>query len=132
MSNYWEKYQTTIAARLREIDLYLRTTDPPYPPETVAGLLEMPKEQVWAEMRRQNLSLLDRSGFFLVMREGKSPVCRMFARELERGLPSRYTPGDVSYIYDIDIDRVLDACAGLGLTAFDPIMLQLLLYSIPD
>lgn len=131
MPNLWEVYQKSLAKNLREIDVFLRTQPPPYAEVTVAGLLGLTPERVNQLCKELGVLQLDRVGFLQLMQAGDSPLCRIFARELERGLPRVYSPVDVSYIYDIDIDVVLQACAGLGATQLDPIMLQLLLYSIP-
>ena len=131
MSNLWEVYQKSLAEGLRAIDVFLRTQPPPYAAGAVAGLLGLAPERVEELCRELGVEELGRAGFLRLMQAGESPLCRAFARELERGLPQTYSPADVAYIYGIDIDVVLQACAGLGLTRVDGLMLQLLLYAIP-
>lgn len=131
MSSYWEHYNQTVAKKLSEIDLFIKTHKSLWRREEVAKLLDITPDEVARIMSEIDVHKLDRCTFFQVMQRGSSPICRMFRRELERGLPKKYSPYDVSYIYDIDIDVVLAACERMGATVFDAITLQLLFYSIP-
>ena len=43
------------------------------------------------------------------MKNCSSEFCCMFKRMLECGIPGKYFPEQISYIYNIDIEKVSDA-----------------------
>ena len=116
--NFWEKYTSEISPKLEEIDIYMRSGTDYYDADEVSRLLYIPKEEVKSIMEKENLKRLDKNTFFVIMKKGSSKLCTMFSRELSLGIPSSYTPDDISYIYDLDIEKVLKACKRIGKSSF--------------
>ena len=64
------------------------------------------------------------------MKNGSGELCRMFKRQLECGVTESYSPEQVSYIYDIDIDVVLNAYASMGVCKLHKGLLETLFSNI--
>lgn len=119
-------YNKTIAPQLAAIDLLLKTKPGCLNTKKAAALLSISEEEVSAIMAEENIKKLDPHSFFLIMKKGSSEICRLFNRELRSGTPLVYSPADISYIYNIDIDIVFDACKKIGISSFDRITLPIL------
>ena len=66
----------------------------------------------------------------LIMKNGSGEFCRAFKRELECGLTDSYSPEQISYIYDIDIDIVINAFAKMGVSRLHRGLLETLFSNI--
>ncbi|MBS4960035.1 MAG: hypothetical protein KHZ62_04335 [Clostridiales bacterium] len=111
---YWDIFALEIRPRLQAIDIFLKTEIPPYDTCKAAKLLDIDEEDI-KKYLLENKETLDKTTFLILMKQGNSELCRMFRRELSRGTPKTYEPYDISYIYNIDMDLVLDACGKLGI-----------------
>jgi len=76
-------------------------------------------------MRHLNISVIDRKAFLKIMNVASSPICRLYQRERDIGSPHVYTQEEISYIYDIPIDTINQACEVLGL-------IELTAYTLPE
>ena len=104
MATFLEYYEREIMSRLTMADLILKTGQEPYDLTQMLSCLQLSKEQ--AE------GLLETA---LVRGMTRSVICRMFQRELSCGLPAVYTPAQISYIYDLDLEQVEQAAEQTGL-----------------
>lgn len=128
--NYLQKYSLTIAPKLKEIDLYIKCQSPPLSIKKISELLSISEAEINQIIKNENIRFLDSKAFFKIMSRGTSELCRLFTRELKCGIPEKYAPQDISYIYNIDIDTVLSACSILGVTEFKSKDLELLFSKI--
>lgn len=128
--SFLDQYNTNIAPKFQEIDLFIKTGAKKWSVKNAAKLLYISEQEVKKIMEEQNISKIDRHSFLQIMRHGSSEICQLFSRELKRGIPKRYTPPDISYIYNIDLDLILDACQKIGITEFNDMTLQILFSNI--
>ena len=128
--SYFDMYQSLISPQLKEIDIFIKCQQAPYSVKAIAKLLQISQEEVMQIMQEQNIIFLDKGGLIRIMKAGSSDICRMFSRILKSGIPKKYLPNDISYIYNIDIDKVLNACEKMGISVFNEHTLMILLSNI--
>ncbi|MCL2236511.1 MAG: hypothetical protein FWB98_08750 [Defluviitaleaceae bacterium] len=131
MQNYtfWEEYQTNIAPRIAEIDLFLKTAEYPLQADLVADVLELSEREV-----RQILtgrSVIDEGVFLAVMSRGSSELCRLYQREMERQSPQTYSCSDIAYIYNLNFAEVDAACRQLKIKEVTAFTMPLVFSNIP-
>lgn len=130
MQTFLNYYRQRIQPQVAAIDLFLKTEDAPYAPEVVAALLQLSPEEGAAWMAAKKLSLITKGVFFRLLREGSSPLCGMFRRVLDCGLPQQYTPAQIAYIFALPLADVERAAAALGESLFSEAMLPQLFAGI--
>ena len=113
--SYLSRYRTNIVSKLETIDLFLKTKTPPYKKAEVRAILGMTKDELDKILNENN---------------GSGELCRAFKRQLECGVTESYSPEQVSYIYDIDIDVVLNAYASMGVCKLHKGLLETLFSNI--
>lgn len=124
MQTFLDYYQSEIQPQIAAIDLFLKTEEPPYDSNIVGELLDIPSEE-WEEiLQKEKISFLTRGIFFQLMKRGSSPLCGMFRRAVELGLPVEYTAEITSCIFDLPLDAVQKAARELGLRTFTEEMLH--------
>ena len=106
--------------------MFLKTSPPPYDTKKVAELLNISENELKNIMREKNISSITPETFSIIMKNGSGELCRAFRRELECGLTDTYSPEQVSYIYSLDIDDVLNAYASMGVFRLDKSLLETL------
>ncbi len=129
--NFLETYEFNIAPKLKEIDVFLKSVDLPIHISKIANILYITEEEIKNIMRQERIDEINPITFFIIMKNGSSNICRLFKRELECGTPYIYTPKDISYIYDIRIEKVEKACKVLGIHDITPRTLPLIFSKIP-
>ncbi|GFI62079.1 hypothetical protein IMSAG049_01252 [Clostridiales bacterium] len=128
--SFLTRYRTNIIEKLKSIDLFLKTKPCPYDKKETAKILELPYDEFEKIISEYNIDAITPHTFVLIMKSGSSELCRAFRRELECGLTDTYTPDQVSYIYNIDIDIVLNAYAVMGVSALHKGLLETLFSNI--
>ncbi len=108
--SYMDAYKRHIASALMEIDLLIKTSDGLIPEDAAAHALYLGEDEVRNIMRKKNIGEITKDGFFAILKDGSSAICKHIRREMECGSPDVYTRENVSYIYDIDIDMVNSVC----------------------
>ncbi len=127
---YLTRYRTNIISRLKAIDLFLKTNTAPYDQRTVCELLGISAEELDKITSEHKITSITPSAFALIMKNGSGELCRAFKRQLECGLTDSYSPEQVSYIYNIDIDVVLNAYATMGVSRLHKGLLETLFSNI--
>ena len=127
---YLELYRSKIMPKIKEIDIFLKTQFSPYKSKDIAQLLNISLNELQQIMKTNNIYSLDLKSFPLIMKNGSSELCKTFKRELECGLTKVYSPEQISYIYDIDIDIVLNAYAKMGVSKLHSGLLEVLFSNI--
>lgn len=115
MATFLEYYEREIMSRLTTADLILKTGQEPYDLAQVLSCLQLSKEQAEGLLETALVMGITRSQFLSLLQKGDSVICRMFQRELRCGLPAAYTPAQISYIYDLDLEQVEQAAEQTGL-----------------
>ena len=124
-ASYLEVYQTEIAPQLQSLDIILKSMDEPLTITEASEALYISEMEIKDIVRRFGINEIDQQSFLKIMSEASSPICRLYQRELDRGSPYVYTREDISYIYSIPIDIIVQACEDLGLV-------KLTAYTLPD
>lgn len=130
MQTFLDYYRQRIQPQVAAIDLFLKTEDTPYAMEAVAALLQISPEEGAAWMAAKKLSCITKGVFFRFLQEGSSPLCGMLRRLLACGLPQRYTPAQIAYIFHLPLRDVEQAAAKLGESLFSEDMLPQLFAGI--
>jgi hypothetical protein len=121
--NFFETYSLSISPKLKDIDTFVRCSNPCFDITEVADILYLTTEEVRSIMEEKDIRQLDRKSFFIVMSRGSSDICRLFKRELDCGSPYLYTKEDISYIYSLDPEIVNKACEDLRIKELTSYML---------
>lgn len=127
---YLASYQNNIVRRLKEIDLFLKTKSSPYTKSDTIELLQISDEELEEVMKENNITHITPESFIVIMKSGSDELCRIFKRELECGMTEYYSPEQISYIYNIDIDVILNAYAQMGITKLHPGLMETLFSNI--
>ncbi|MCL2350825.1 MAG: hypothetical protein FWC67_05030 [Defluviitaleaceae bacterium] len=127
MHTFLEEYQTNIAPRIADIDVFLKTAEYPLDAYCVADLLDLDVREVL----RHDGHVADARSFINIMQSGSSWICRMYQRELERESPPTYTSDDIAYIYNLDYDAVKNACKKLKIKEVTAFTMPLVFAKIP-
>ena len=129
--NFYDVYCWQISARLKKIDLFLKTSWRGIGAETAARLLDISAQEVRYIMKDEGIHRIDRSNFYILMRRGSSDICQYVNRETELDFPATYTMEDIAYIYDLNIDDVIRAAEVTGIHEATAFTLPYLFYHIP-
>jgi hypothetical protein len=128
---FWEEYQQHISPAIAEIDIFLKTSEYPLDEARVAYVLDLDKEEVLSIMAASGCNVIDKKTFFRVMSNGSSRICRLYAKEVEVGSPPTYTAFQLSYIYNLDLDDVKNACKKLQIKEATAFTMPLIFANIP-
>ena len=123
--SYLEYYAYCIRPKLKEIDLFIKTKPKRLSVSATANILNLTEQEVKEIMKKEHISSINRFAFFKIMENGSSDICRLFKREIESGSPYVYSKEDISYIYNIDIETIENACNLLEITEITP-------FTLPD
>lgn len=115
MATFLEYYEREIMSRLKMADLILKTEQEPYDPAQMLFCLQMTQTQAEELLEMPLRAGITQAQMLLLLQKGHSVLCRMFQRELRCGLPAVYTPAQISYIYDLELEQVEQAAAQTGL-----------------
>ncbi|WP_317368522.1 hypothetical protein [uncultured Tyzzerella sp.] len=107
-------YNNIIVPKIKEIDIFLKTSEN-MSYEEVAYILEISKDELKDILFKVNQNEINRRNFINIMLNGTSFICKMIKREIECGSPYFYNAKDLSYIYDLDYEKVLGAYKFLNL-----------------
>ena len=127
---YLAHYRTNILSRLREIDLFIKTKPAPYSKNDVLSLLDMSSEEFDRITAELGIVCITPFSLVLIMKNGSGELSTAFRHELECGLTDSYSPEQISYIYNIDIDIVLKAYADMGVIQLHKGLLETLFSNI--
>ena len=128
---FWEEYQQHIGPTIAEIDIFLKTSEYPLDETRVAYVLDLEKEEVLSIMAASGHDNIDKEFFFHIMSRGSSRICRLYAKEVEVGSPPTYTASQLSYIYNLDLDDVENACKKLQIKEATAFTMPLIFANIP-
>lgn len=109
-------YRQNIAPRISELDIFLKTEEEPYDISDATRLLNITNGEINTIMSVHNIEEINRSTLPLIMKNCPDEFCRMFKRMLECGIPGKYFSEQISYIYNIDIEKVSDAFKKLNIS----------------
>lgn len=118
MRTYLEQYDTQIAPKLQELDLFLKTMEPPYTIEEVAICLDSSADEIKKILHQMGVLVPTKGVFLYLMQIAKSPICKLLQRELACGMPPVYSIKEIAYIYDLEQEKVSKAANKLGKDKF--------------
>ena len=128
---FWEEYQRHIRPTIAEIDIFLKTAEYPLDAACVADVLDLGEMEVFSIMAAAGREEIDRKTFFIIMTSGSSQICRLYCREVEVGSPPTYTASQLSYIYNLDLEDVKNACKKLQIKEATAFTMPLIFANIP-
>lgn len=128
--NFLDKYNREISPALKKIDLMIKSGSINIPVEKVSRLLYISVKEVKSIMQIIHISSINSSNIPSIMLYGSDYICRIFANEIMCGCPDNYTPNQISYIYEIDLNSVCQAYKKLNIEHIARENLALLFYNI--
>ncbi|NLI90297.1 MAG: hypothetical protein GX366_07830 [Epulopiscium sp.] len=102
-------YEHNIERKIKEIDLFIKTSPPPYKAEDISDLLHINLDELYSILEVEYCDSLDMLSFFKLIRTSSSYICRLIQRQCEYYDIKYYTPEVISYIYELNIDKVRKA-----------------------
>lgn len=126
MQTFLKFYQREIKPRIEAIDVFLKTEPQPYELEQVAELLCLSMKELSKILEQEKFAIVTKGTFLHLMQIAPSPFCKMFRRELSRGMSKSYSLQDISYIYDLALKDVEAAAEKIGKQRFSSAELPLL------
>lgn len=109
-------YESNIEPKLKEIDLFLKTASIPYNPNDVSELLHIQLSDLNSIMKKEGISELNLLSFFTIVHASSSYICQLIQREWKCNHVQYYTPEIISYIYELNQDKVTAAVKKSGLS----------------
>ncbi len=113
-------YEHNIESKIKEIDIFLKTTSAPYRLEDVSDLLHIETTDLVYIMKKENITDFTIVSFFTIIQTSSSYICQLIQREWKYHGIKSYTPEMISYIYDLNLDKVCLAFEQSGLSPVDP------------
>lgn len=107
-------YLQNISPKLQAIDLFLKTTEGSYPVDQIALVLGMKVEEVSDIMAKTEIMEITLVDFFTIVSYSSSYICRLIQRQWKYSSAPFYTPYMISYIYELNIDKVQNAFESFG------------------
>ncbi len=126
MQTFLEFYKREIQPRIEAIDIFLKSEQQPYDMGQVAELLCLSATELTDILEQEKLAIITKGTFLHLMQIAPSPFCKMFRREVSRGMSNTYTVQEISYIYDLAPKDVEVAAEKIGKKCFSSAELPLL------
>lgn len=102
-------YENNIEYRIKEIDSFLKFASPPYEIKDISDLLHIEINELNHIMEKENISTFNILSFFIVVQHSSNYICKLIQRQSKYTNIRYYTPEIVSYIYELNPDKVEDA-----------------------
>ena len=128
--SFWEEYQARIKPVIAEIDIFLKTADYPLDIMRVAYLLDLDETEIQSILADTNHNSIGKAAFMDIMLRGSSPICQMYAREVEIGSPHTYSASQLSYVYNLDLEDVKNVCQKLQIREATPLTMPMIFANI--
>ncbi|OOB79062.1 MAG: hypothetical protein ATN34_01665 [Epulopiscium sp. Nele67-Bin002] len=113
-TNFQEVYYTYIQPKIRELDIFLKTSEAPYDTKEVAAILEDSEKNILHIMDKLGLTEINKVTFFKLITEVQSYIATLLTRQFSVTNSSVYTPQNIAYIYNLEKTLVEDAFYALG------------------
>ena len=113
--SFWDRYKADIVPKLEEIDIVLKTFENDLTVREVSEILMISEKEILQIIHNESIENIDKEAFLKIMEQGSNFICSIFRREIECGSPYVYTKENISYIYDIPIDKISYACKLLNI-----------------
>ncbi len=107
-------YNNIIVPKIKELDIFLKTNENMCLND-VSNILEISEKEIKDILIKINQKEINNANFLAIMLNGTSFICKVLKREIECGSPYFYDAKDLSYIYELDYERVLNAYRFLNL-----------------
>ncbi len=122
-------YNNKIVPKIKEIDIFLKTNEN-MPIKDVAKVLEISEDEIKSTLLKLNEKNLNNKNFINIMLNGSSFICKILKREIECGSPYFYNAKELSYIYELDYEKVLTAYKFLNLKSITASQIPIILVQI--
>ena len=129
-SSFLEFYEYSISPKLRDIDIFIKTSEGFMNTSEISRLLYISDSELSTIMFSRDIRFIDSSNFFDIMECGSSYICKLFFREKNCGSPYIYTRKQIAYIYDLDINVVDIICDKLNISKITDYSLRLIFAEI--
>ncbi|QUH28602.1 hypothetical protein [Vallitalea guaymasensis] len=110
MATYLDYYNNHLSPKLQKIDLFLKTEEKDViDMDVVSELLDISNHEIKKIMRNNDIDSITKHSFIMIMFYGSSDICKLFSREVKQKVPNSYSPLDISYIYQLPYESVIQA-----------------------
>ncbi len=129
--NFWNYYIKNISPRLEQIDILLKTQSCNISKKTVSILLDISEYDIETIMFNKNIKYITSENFFSIMLSGKSYICNILKKEFKKSPKKKYTAEDISYIYNIDYNKIKNAFNFLNIKTIPSDSIKAIFIQIP-
>lgn len=112
-------YKCNIQTRLKQIDIFLKTTPAPYELNEISDLLHIHLNDLTHIMQDKKITILNMVSFFTIVQTSSNYICKLIQREWEYHTSRYYTPEAIAYIYELNLEKVQTAFKESGLSQVD-------------
>jgi len=110
-TSYWNFFTNYYSPKLRELDILLKSIEGGgISTAEASDLLCVTEQSVREIMKKNGIKIIDRCSLLQIMMHGNSSLCRLLQREFKCGSPNVYHPGEIAYIYGLQVYQVEEAC----------------------
>lgn len=117
LCNFDVIYSQNIRPKIKKLDIFLKCNNSPYDINEVAKLLDIKCAEIKDILNLKDINVIDTIDFFNVITHSSSYICRLIQRQWKYISYDSYTPEMVSYIYELNINKVQEAFDLLGITS---------------
>ncbi len=111
-------YSQNIRPKIKNLDIFLKSKHSPYDINEVSALLDIKCSDIKNILNlKENINVVDTIGFFHLIMNSSSYICRLIQRQWKYTSCDSYTPEMISYIYELNINKVRNAFETLGVTS---------------
>ncbi len=118
-TNFQYIYKHYIKPQIIAIDIFIKSSEQPYSLEGISEILGIDYHDLLHIIDEYDITTLDKTGFFKIMTKSSSYVGNLISRQFSMSNKSVYTPENIAYIYNLDINSVEEAFYVLGTTYID-------------
>ena len=122
-------YNNEIVPKIKEIDIFLKTNEH-MSLKDVSKVLDIDEEELKEILTKINQTEINSSNFLNIMLNGSSHICKVLKREIECGSPYFYSPKDLSYIYELNYEKVSQAYKFLNMEKITAKQIPIILIQI--
>lgn len=113
MNSFFNTYYNEICPTLKELDVIIKANYSDVDINELSSLLGITPREINVILDSKNIDSLSSEIIPTIMLNGSSYICKIFKKSLSYYNNDTYSPHDIAYIYNIDENKVKNACNAL-------------------
>ncbi|MFI3231018.1 MAG: hypothetical protein R3Y29_05665 [bacterium] len=132
--NVYDNYKNTIVPKVKLLDILLKADCNEFDDVTtlnqLLSIFELEKSYLEEVLYFLGKSSIDKELIFYLILNTNSNISNIIKRELSCGSPNLYSPHDISYIYQLDFNKVTQAFKFLNYKLITSYEIELILFQL--